>query len=59
MNHHLNGADIYPVHHGEGFDMFTAGDRRRGKETVGNLANNLGFAHCYDFGGDDKLRLIE
>ena len=30
-----------------------------GKELVKRLALDLGFEHCYDFGGDDKFKLIE
>jgi len=52
-----NMAD--PVYHGEGIDMFTAGDSRRGKKVVGELAGDLGFGTCHDFGGDDKFELIE
>lgn len=52
-----NMAD--PVYHGKGIDMFAAGDSRRGKEIVRKLAEDLGFGHCYDFGGDDKFNLIE
>ncbi|MDX1639272.1 MAG: NAD(P)-binding domain-containing protein [Balneolaceae bacterium] len=48
-----------PVYGGEGIDMFTAGDSARGKRVVEQLAQELGFTACYDFGGDDKFELIE
>jgi len=49
----------YPEYHGKGIDMFTAGDSSRGKKVVEQLAQDLGFEHCYDFGGDDRFELIE
>ena len=52
-----NQAD--PIYHGEGIDMFTAGDSIKGKKVVEQLAKDLGFATCYDFGSDDKFELIE
>lgn len=52
-----NMAD--PIYHGRGIDMFTAGDSSRGKKVVEQLALDLGFEHCYDFGGDDRFELIE
>ncbi|MDX1618127.1 MAG: NAD(P)-binding domain-containing protein [Balneolaceae bacterium] len=52
-----NMAD--PLYDGVGIDMFTAGDSMRGKQAVADLAQDLGFENCYDFGGDDKFELIE
>ena len=48
---------VYPgdVH----LDMFMAGDSKEAKETVRRLAKDVGFADCYDFGGNDKVALLE
>jgi predicted dinucleotide-binding enzyme len=48
-----------PQYGAVGIDMFTAGDSQKGKEIVKKLAYDLGFENCYDFGGDDKFKLIE
>ena len=40
-------------------DMFVAGNSTRGKQTASKLAKDIGFAECYDFGGDDKADLLE
>lgn len=48
-----------PVYHGKGIDMFMAGDSRRAKEIARKLALDAGFAHCYDFGGDAQVALLE
>jgi predicted dinucleotide-binding enzyme len=48
-----------PVYGGEGVDMFVAGDSQRGKEVAAQLAKDLGFGQCWDFGGDDKAALLE
>ena len=48
-----------PVYNGEGIDMFVTGDSVKGKETAVRLSKDLGFARCYDFGGDDKFQLLE
>ncbi|MDZ7362216.1 MAG: NAD(P)-binding domain-containing protein [candidate division KSB1 bacterium] len=42
-----------------GIDMFVAGSSQRGKAIAQQLAKDLGFAECYDFGGDDKIALLE
>jgi len=42
-----------------GLDMFVAGDSERGKNVAKSLAKDLGFEQCYDFGGDDKIPLLE
>lgn len=48
-----------PVYHGQGIDMFVAGDSAKGKQVATQLANDIGFVTCYDFGGNDKFDLIE
>jgi predicted dinucleotide-binding enzyme len=40
-------------------DMFMAGDDLQAKATVRQLALDLGFAECYDFGPADKATLLE
>lgn len=40
-------------------DMFVAGDSAKGKEIARQLSDDLGFAECYDFGGDDRIPLLE
>ncbi len=50
---------LNPIYHGEGIDMFAAGDSVKAKKVAEQLANDLGFAMCYDFGGDDKVELLE
>lgn len=40
-------------------DMFMAGNSVKGKETARRLALDLGFAECYDLGGDDRVPLLE
>ncbi len=42
-----------------GIDMFVAGGNQRGKAVAQQLAKDLGFAECYDFGGEDKIALLE
>lgn len=50
---------IYDAAQGLALDMFTAGDSMHGKQIARALAKDLGFAECYDFGGDDKVELLE
>ena len=50
---------LNPIYHGEGIDMFAAGNSVRAKQVAEQLAKDLGFATCYDFGGDDKVELLE
>ena len=50
---------LNPVYHGEGIDMFCAGDNADAKNTAIQLAKDIGFAECYDFGNDDKVELLE
>jgi predicted dinucleotide-binding enzyme len=48
-----------PVYNGTGIDMFAAGNNKEAKEVAAKLAKDLGFETCYDFGGDDKVELLE
>jgi len=40
-------------------DMFVAGDSVKGKQIAVQLAKDLGFGDCFDFGGNDKFSLME
>jgi predicted dinucleotide-binding enzyme len=40
-------------------DMFMAGDSDFAKEVATQLSKDAGFGHCYDFGGPDKVVLLE
>lgn len=40
-------------------DMYMAGASKRAKEVVTQLAQDAGFEQCYDFGGADKVKLLE
>ncbi|MCW7463417.1 NADPH-dependent F420 reductase [Leptospira limi] len=40
-------------------DMFMAGDSKTGKDIALQLTFDLGFANCYDVGGNDKFALME
>ena len=40
-------------------DMFMAGSGVRAKETALRLSLDIGFENCYDFGGEDKVELLE
>ena len=46
-------------HDGIHLDMFMAGDSAKAKEVTRQLALDAGFADCYDFGGNDKVVLLE
>ncbi len=50
---------INPIYHGEGIDMFVAGTSPKGKQIATQLSLDIGFANCYDFGGNDKFFAIE
>lgn len=40
-------------------DMFCAGDNKDAKSVAQQLAKEIGFSTCWDFGGDDKVELLE
>ncbi len=40
-------------------DMFVAGDSARGKAVASELARDLGFGEVWDFGGLDRVSLLE
>lgn len=50
---------LNPQYGEQAADMFVAGDSQRGKTVATQLAREIGFAECYDLGGNDKFTLIE
>lgn len=48
-----------PIYNGQGIDMFVAGSSEKGKRVAMQLATDIGFANCYDFGGNDKFFALE
>lgn len=48
---------VYPAF--GAIDMFCAGSDAASKAIVQQLAKDIGFAECWDFGGDDKVELLE
>ncbi len=42
-----------------GIDMFCAGNDKGAKAIATKLAKDIGFGECWDFGGDDKVELLE
>jgi predicted dinucleotide-binding enzyme len=50
---------LNPRYKGVGIDMFCAGDDKQAKQIAEQLAKDIGFGACYDFGGDDKVELLE
>ncbi len=50
---------LNPIYNNEGIDMFCAGDDNQAKQIAEQLSKDIGFASCYDFGGDDKVELLE
>lgn len=49
-----------PVYAGIGpIDMFCAGSDAHAKAIARQLALDIGFSECWDFGGDDKVELLE
>jgi predicted dinucleotide-binding enzyme len=40
-------------------DMFMAGDSDKAKDMAEQLAKDAGFENCYDFGGADRVELLE
>ncbi|MCU0414782.1 MAG: hypothetical protein MUE91_10350, partial [Ignavibacteriaceae bacterium] len=52
-----NMAD--PIYRNISIDMFMAGSSLKAKQIATQLSKDAGFAECYDFGGDDKVALLE
>lgn len=50
---------LNPKYDEVGIDMFMAGNNEKGKIIAKQLALDLGFENCFDFGGDDKVPLLE
>jgi hypothetical protein len=48
-----------PVYGTQSLDVFVAGDSPKGKVIATQLALDVGFAACYDIGGNDKFTLME
>ncbi|MBL7998682.1 MAG: NAD(P)-binding domain-containing protein [Candidatus Kapabacteria bacterium] len=48
-----------PVYPGGALDMFMAGDSSKAKAVAHTLALDCGFGDCWDFGGGDKVELLE
>lgn len=48
-----------PKYDGLGVDMFVSGDSPEAKEVARQLSQDLGFGQVYDFGGFDKIGLLE
>lgn len=48
-----------PQYQGRGIDMFCAGNNSDAKNVAIQLAKDIGFGSCIDFGGDDKVLLLE
>lgn len=46
-------------YHGVAIDAFVAGDSEKGKNIAIQLAKDVGFAECYNVGGNDKFPLME
>ena len=50
---------LNPVYNNEGIDIFCAGEHTPSKQIAMQLSKDIGFANCYDFGGEDKVELLE
>jgi 8-hydroxy-5-deazaflavin:NADPH oxidoreductase len=48
-----------PIYNNQSIDMFVAGSSEKAKKIATQLANDIGFINCYDFGGNDKFYAIE
>jgi len=48
-----------PTYPGGAIDTFVAGDSQSGKAVVKQLARDLGFGACHDFGGSAQVPLLE
>lgn len=55
----FNNTGFENMMHPAGLDTFVSGDSKKAKLVVQQLAKDLGFSHCYDFGGNDKAALQE
>ena len=69
---HCNTADVVkcfnstgfenlanPIYSGQGIDMFVAGSSTKAKQVAIQLATDIGFANCYNFGGNDTFFALE
>lgn len=50
---------VNPLYGDIAADMFMAGDSKIAKTAARELAQDLGFEQTYDFGGNDKVKLLE
>lgn len=50
---------INPNYGERAIDTFVAGNSAQGKATATQLALDMGYGACYDFGGDDRVALLE
>ncbi len=48
-----------PLYDGTAIDAFVAGDSEKGKSIAKQLAEDTGFAQCYDIGGNEKFEMME
>jgi len=48
-----------PLYGDVALDMYMAGDDEEAKTVARQLAKDIGFEECYDFGGADKVALLE
>lgn len=48
-----------PIYQGMAIDSYMAGDSAKAKEVAKKLSDQVGFAECYDVGGNDKFDMIE
>jgi len=48
-----------PVYGDIHLDMFMAGDDDSAKSIIKTLSTDIGFSECFDFGGSDKVVLLE
>lgn len=48
-----------PVYGERKIDTFVAGNSEHGKNIAKQLALDIGFGQCYDFGGDERVQLLE
>ncbi|WP_018626670.1 NADPH-dependent F420 reductase [Niabella aurantiaca] len=55
----FNNTGFENIANPAGLDTFVSGDSEKAKKVVKQLAKDLGFANCYDFGGNDKAALQE